>query len=171
MASVWAKETWCASLPVGFQFPTLHGSGHHYVAHVSGGLEELTATELRNWNSDVVQLQGKVCFANDSLQLPELRNRLKSVETLGLLFWACPVPVMPNTGAEAWLLELTNLLEANILPNAAKMEKAWRRNSGFPAEKTIRFGAVVKRSGEISKKCGVTSGMMAACLGDFFNER
>ena len=64
-------------------------------------------------SSDVVQLQGKVCFGS-VLSVAELKNHIKSAETLGLLFWATPVPAMPDT-AEEWLIKFRNLLEVPFI--------------------------------------------------------
>ena len=56
--------------------------------------------------------------------------------------------------AELWLQHFTELLQQNMLPQMAAVERAWRAASGH--RETIRFRATVKRTGVASKYVGTS---------------
>jgi hypothetical protein len=77
---------------------------------------------------------------------------------------------LPSDAARRWLRRLDAELRERILPALRAAEAHWRRAVGHAPGAPVRFRASVKRSGEGSRRCGVTSQLMEKLLGGLARE-
>ena len=108
---------------VGTFEPLIGNCGHHYVAHVTIGLERLAAAEVREKlaASPVVVLQGKIAFGTESPY--SSIKLLRSVESVSIMCWVTPTPAMP-ADATAFGEAFRALLAEHVLPHWAALGRA-----------------------------------------------
>ena len=157
-------------------YPAVHGDGTQYALRVASGLEPFAAAQLVEIGAtDVVPLLGHIVLFSSFDAPIALKQRIRSAESLSLVCWASPPPMMPNTSNE-WLSRLYSLLVEHVQPRAEQLERAWRAAAadeasvGPPSSRTPRFRVSATRAGGATNGI-VTSQQIAAEVGAFFSER
>ena len=147
----WPTESPCPTLVP--PFLPLHGDGSHYVIHVGIGLERLAASEVTEalGATHVTVLQGRVAFRTD-YTLADVRL-LCSAESVSLLCWLSPMPSMP--AGDEFVDAFRGLLARHVIPQAARLEKAWRTavGSDIAEASSVPFRVTARRGGVNDGSC------------------